>query len=100
MRVLRNRSRAAGDEKAPTMKQLISAMPSIALALTLGTSHLSAQQPPETLPGGLVRAQGAKVALAYVRPGTNWTKYKTIELRTLSVPSKVRNAAPAGQNPE
>ena len=75
---------------------------STALALMLGSSHLFAQQqqPPETLSGGLVHMQGAKVALAYVRPGTNWAKYKTIQLRTLSVPTKVRNAAPHGTTPE
>ena len=56
-----------------------------------------AKQPPPTLPGGLTRVHSSKVALAYVRPGTVWTSYKTILLRPLSVPPNARNAAPPGQ---
>jgi hypothetical protein len=73
----------------------------VLLAFALGSTGLHAQQQaPGTLPGGLVRNQSSPLALAYVRPGTNWGKYKTIELRTLAVPAKVRNAAPPGQTPE
>ena len=56
--------------------------------------------PPQTLPNGLHRIQTNKVTLAYVRPGTDWTKYKTIFLRKLVVPASARNAAPSGATPE
>jgi hypothetical protein len=72
-----------------------------AAVLTVATlfcgSALAQQQEPQSLPGGLVRVQGSKVALAYVRPGTDWTKYKTIFLGTLAVPASARNTAPPGQ---
>jgi hypothetical protein len=56
--------------------------------------------PPQQLPNGLQRAQTNKVVLAYVRPGTDWTKYKTIFLQKLVVPANARNTAPAGASPE
>jgi hypothetical protein len=73
-----------------------------ALALVLLISHgaTAQQSPPQTLPNGLQRVQGSKVALAYVRPGTNWTKYKSILLEPLSIPPHVRNAAPPGAFPQ
>ena len=64
-------------------------------------SVASAQTPPaQTLSNGLVLVPGAKVALAYVRPGTVWTKYHTILLKPLAIPPNVRNAAPNGTVPE
>lgn len=59
-----------------------------------------AQTPPATLPGGLERVQNSQVKLAYVRPGTDFSKYKTIELMKLSVPPSARNGAPPGAMPE
>lgn len=56
--------------------------------------------PAQSLSNGLQLVPGAKVALAYVRPGTNWTKYKTILLKPLAIPPNVRNAAPNGTVPE
>lgn len=53
-------------------------------------------QPPQTTDSGLVRVDNAKVALAYVRPGTDWSKYRTILLEPLNIPIKVRDAAPSG----
>ena len=69
-------------------------------AATMLCGEAVAQQAPQALPGGLERVQGAKVAFAYVRPGTNWTKYKTILLKKLVVPANVRNAAPSGTTPD
>jgi hypothetical protein len=89
--------RSLNQEWRTTMR--ISAAAVFAVALSLGSTAF-ADPPPATLSNGLVRAQGSKVALAYVRPGTNWSKYKTIQLRTLSVPPNARNAAPKGQMPE
>lgn len=58
------------------------------------------KQAPQSLPGDLQRVQGSKVALAYVRPGTNWTKYRTILLKKLVVPASARNTAAPGTFPE
>ena len=71
---------------------------SVAFALTLACGVNAA--PPQSLPNGLQLAPGAKVALAYVRPGTDWTKYKTILLKPLSIPASARNGAPEGTVPE
>ncbi|HWU26453.1 MAG TPA: DUF3313 family protein [Rhizomicrobium sp.] len=59
-----------------------------------------AQQAPQTLSNGLQRVQGSRVALAYVRPGTDWTKYRNIMIEPLIVPASARNAAPSGATPE
>jgi hypothetical protein len=45
---------------------------------------------------GLVPVPDARVKLAYLRPGTDWSKYHTIEIRPLRVPDTVRDAAPGG----
>jgi hypothetical protein len=68
----------------------------LTFATLFGGGALAQQQAPQSLPGGLERVQGSKVALAYVRPGTVWTKYRTILLRTLAVPASARNTAPPG----
>lgn len=67
---------------------------------TVSVGLVTAQTPPAKLPGGLVRVQNAPVKLAYVRPGTNWSKYKTIQLLPLSIPASARNGAPPGAMPE
>ena len=72
----------------------------LTFATLLCDSALAQQQAPQSLPGGLERVQGSKVALAYVRPGTDWTKYKTIYLRKLVIPASARNAAPPGAFPQ
>ncbi|HLY06351.1 MAG TPA: DUF3313 family protein [Rhizomicrobium sp.] len=65
-------------------------------AIALCGSAAAQQQAPQSIAGGLERVQGSKVALAYLRPGTDWTKYRTILLKTLAVPANARNAAPPG----
>lgn len=59
----------------------------------------AAKTPPDTLSNGLVRVPNAKVALAYVKPGTDWSKYKTILLMPLVVPATARDTAPKGTRP-
>jgi hypothetical protein len=54
---------------------------------------------PQSL-NGLDRVPGAKVALAYVRPGLDWRQYKTIQLLPLSIPATARDTAPKGTRPE
>lgn len=48
---------------------------------------------------GLVPLADSRVRLAFIRPGTDWSKYRTIEIRPLRVPDTVRNAAPGGAQP-
>jgi hypothetical protein len=70
---------------------------SLAIAVVLcAAPSIAADAPPQSLPGGLQRVENAKVDLAYVLPGTDWSKYKTIQLRELAIPAEVRNAAPPG----
>lgn len=71
----------------------------IAFALVLGCAAL-AQNAPASLPGGLERVQNAQVKLSYIRPGTDFSKYKTIQLLPLSIPASARNGAPPGAMPE
>lgn len=44
-------------------------------------------------PSDLARDTDTAFKLAYVAPGTDWKKYKTIHLRTLEVPIDVRDAS-------
>jgi len=67
------------------------------LCLTFTSS--AGQDAPQELSGGLVRVPAAKVQLAYLRPGTDLTKYKTILIQKLAVPPTVRDTAPKGQRP-
>ena len=80
------------------MKMLAASV--LAFSFLVSGTTLAQQQPPQTLSNGLQRVQGSKLALAYVRPGTNWSKYKTILLTPLVIPPHVRNAAPPGAFPQ
>ena len=71
-----------------------------AAAFALAAFEHAAAAPAQSLSNGLQLVPGTKVALAYERPGTQWTKYRTILLKPLSVPPNVRNAAPNGTVPE
>jgi hypothetical protein len=80
-----------------TSKRMMTHAATFAFATALcGSAAAQQQQPPQTIAGGLQRMQGSKVAYAYVRPGTNWTKYRTIMLKTLVVPANARNTAAPG----
>lgn len=81
----------------------VSALSTCAVALSVATVFCNtalAQQTPQALQGGLERVQASKLAFAYVRPGTNLTRYRTILLKPLIVPASVRNAASSGASPE
>ncbi|HUO87738.1 MAG TPA: DUF3313 family protein [Rhizomicrobium sp.] len=65
-----------------------------ALMIIAAAADLRADEPPATRPGGLVRVDNSKVKLAYVRPGTDWSKYRSLKLEPLSIPVAVRDAAP------
>jgi hypothetical protein len=71
-----------------------------ALLMLAGTSDIRAADAPQTLPNGLTKVENAKVTIAYARPGTDWSKYKTIQLKTLVVPPQARNAVPSGTTPQ
>jgi hypothetical protein len=74
----------------------------IAVALLCWTTCSQAAEPE---PGqnpvlhGLAPVPDKRVARAYSRPGTDWSKYRTVEIRALRVPDTVRDAAPKGTRP-
>lgn len=70
----------------------------VAVALTMPIFSAKAAQPP-AVRNGLAHMPSAKVKLAYVLPGTNWNKYKTIQLHALEVPPDARDATPKGTMP-
>lgn len=72
----------------------------IAAAFGIAAFEHAAAAPAQSLSNGLQLVPSTKVALAYERPGTQWTKYRTILLKPLSIPPNVRNAAPNGTVPE
>ncbi len=51
---------------------------------------------PATL-NGMQRVANSRVKLAYVHPGTDWKKFRTVQIRPLSIPLEVRDATPSGQ---
>ena len=71
-----------------------------AVALLCATfASAAGQEPPQTLGNGLTRIPAAKVQLAYLRPGTDLSKYKTVHIQTLVVPPTVRDTKPKGERP-
>src|SRR5262249_1575787 len=71
-----------------------------AIALVCLTFTGSAgQEAPQTLSNGLTRVPATKVQLAYLRPGTDLTKYKSVHIQTLVVPPTVRDTKPKGERP-
>jgi len=48
---------------------------------------------------GLVPLADPRAKLAYIRPATDWSRYRTIEIRPLRIPDTVRDATPNGTNP-
>jgi hypothetical protein len=73
-------------------------LPFVAAAVFLVSSALAiaGQNPPDVSKNGLVRDPNARVRLAYIRPGADFSKYRTIELAALQFPTSVRDAAPSG----
>lgn len=61
-----------------------------AIALAFSVIAVPAASP-QRLANGLERVEGSKAKLAYVRPGTNWSKYKTILLKPLEIPPDARD---------
>jgi len=85
----------------PARRRSRSLIAGLSLGIVVVSAGLvTAQSPPATLPGGLVRVHNAPVKLAYVKPGTDWSKFKTIQLLPLSIPASARNGAPPGAMPE
>lgn len=80
---------------SPKAPSLLGGIALLCLAFTGSTG----QEAPQTLSNGLTRVPAAKVQLAYLRPGTDLTKYRTVHIQTLVVPPTVRNTAPKGERP-
>jgi hypothetical protein len=76
-------------------------LPSAGLLLCafIGCAMAATPEASNPLLHGLVPVADARVKLAYVRPGADWSKYHTIEIRPLRIPDTVRDAAPKGTRP-
>jgi hypothetical protein len=51
--------------------------------------------PPQEL-NGLEKVPNAKVDIAYVRPGVDWSKFRTVYIQTLNIPPEARDGTPSG----
>ena len=66
------------------------------LAAMVAVAPLAAAQDIETQAAqeGLVEVENTKVDIAYVRPGIDWSRYASIQLRPLIVTEEARDATP------
>jgi len=78
--------------KLPPRLTLAAAVFGLSLYATFGL----AEPPPDQRPNGLVRVPNARASVVYMRPGADFSKFRTIELRQLIIPTEVRDAAPPG----
>jgi len=83
---------------APMLKR--ACFPAVgAIALLCLTSLNSIGQTPEaadTLSNGLERVPSSTVQFAYLRPGTDLKKFRSVHIQPLVVPSEVRDTTPRG----
>ena len=69
----------------------------VSLALVGGPAlDARSDELPSTL-AGMEKVPSSKVKIAYQRPGTDWKKFRTVQIRALSIPLEVRDATPSGQ---
>jgi|SRR3974390_154190 len=69
------------------------------IALLIVLAHVQAALAQDSAPGsasGLVPMPNASARLAKIRPGADWSKFRTVEIGTLQIPLEVRDAKPAG----
>lgn len=52
---------------------------------------------PELTPDGLQKIEGSRVMLAYARPNAVWSKYKTVQVLPLIIPSVVTGPMPSNE---
>lgn len=82
---------------------IVTAVARLAVMLIGLEAGMAIAQPQPDQPGptitkgqGLVPVPDARVVLATVKPGIDWSKYRSIEVRTLQIPETVRDASPGG----
>jgi hypothetical protein len=63
--------------------------------LGLAVSAPAADAPPPVL-NDLALVPNSKIKLAYAKPGIDWKKFRTLQIRTLSIPPDVRDGSPPG----
>jgi hypothetical protein len=71
---------------------------SLGIAFAIALAGPAIAQSPNP-PSGLACVEASKAKLTYLRPGTDLSKYKTIQLLPLSVPASARNGTPPGVDP-
>lgn len=86
---------------APSSKAACSRMLGAIGLLCVGFTSAPGQvsDTPQMLSNGLTRVPNTKVQLAYLRPGTDLTKYKTVHIQALVVPPTARDTKPKGERP-
>ena len=86
---------------APSIKAACSRMLVAIGLLCVGFTSAPGQvsDTPKMLSNGLTRVPNTKVQLAYLRPGTDLTKYKTVHIQALVVPPTARDTKPKGERP-
>ena len=66
------------------------------LCLTPAGSLGQTPQAPDTLSGGLERVPTSTVQFAYLRPGTDLKKFRSVHIQPLVIPAEVRDTTPRG----
>ncbi|HKD46066.1 MAG TPA: DUF3313 family protein [Rhizomicrobium sp.] len=79
-------------------KTLLALITSISIVIGFGGLPAKSQSDQQGA-SDMVPLASAKVKFAKIRPGTDWSKYKTIALSNLRVPAEVRDAKPKGTRP-
>ena len=78
-------------------KVSLPALGAVAL-LCLAPANLLGQTPqaPDSLSNGLERVPSSTVQFAYLRPGTDLKKYRSVHIQPLVIPTTVRDTTPRG----
>lgn len=82
--------------KDRSLRALPTAFAVLITAALCGSARVMAEEP-KTTPDGLQKVEASRVDLAYQRPGTEWTKYKTAQILPLVIPPGVR-LEPGGED--
>jgi hypothetical protein len=86
-----------GDICAAVLRHAVVVMGLQAAILQTVTAFAQTQTGPTLQKGqGLAPVPDARAALATVKPGVDWSKYRTIEIRSLQIPETVQDATPSG----
>src|SRR5215469_7646048 len=81
------------------MRLIVSSVISLLLLQAVSAAAQESQAPaaaPSAATAGLVTKQSSRAQFVQLRPGANWSKFRTIELGALKIPLDVRDTTPSG----